>query len=52
MKEREQQSSQDATQQDTQQTQATSQFQEGQTATNGQGQKIVFTNGQWVAANG
>lgn len=35
-----------------QQAPQTSQFQEGQTAINAQGQRIVFQNGQWVDANG
>lgn len=40
-------------QQDQPQSQQTGQqFQEGQTATNQQGQRIIFTNGQWVVNNG
>lgn len=34
------------------QAQGASQFQEGQTATNAQGQRIIFTNGNWVPFNG
>lgn len=40
------------TQQGTQTEPQTQQFQEGQTATNAQGQSIIFNNGQWVVNNG